>query len=274
MIKLIGIDLDGTLLDSNKEISPANMGAINGALEKGVLVIPATGRQLVGVPEEFYSIKGVDYALTSNGAAIWKLKPDELIYRDCFSHEQAAKILSKAREYDTFISMFCGCRGYYEKNSLEKFKSRLTKPVYDYLQMSRRETPCLKTMIEENNDGIEKFSMMFVNMDEREKAAEYFLSFPEFNLSSSMPDNLEINTCTASKGQGMAFLAKRLGLDESEVMAIGDSSNDLSMIETAGLSVAMGNSEEILKEKADYVTASCDDDGVAKAIEKFVLARQ
>ena len=135
----------------------------------------------------------------------------------------------------------------------------LRRPVEDFRSFIRRE-----------NRPLQKIQMFFKDMDRRREELEHLSRiFPDMAVSSSISNNIEINDKLATKGEALGFLCRHLGIGIEETMSFGDGSNDLSMIQAAGIGVAMANAEESLKAAADYVTVSNDEDGVAKAIEKF-----
>ena len=135
----------------------------------------------------------------------------------------------------------------------------LRRPVEDFRAFMRRQ-----------NRSVQKIQMFFKDMDERERAwRELIELFPGMSVTSSIVNNVEINEKSANKGEALRFLCEHLGVDVSESMAFGDGSNDRSMIEAAGIGVAMANADESLRDIADCITDTNDNDGVAKAIRRF-----
>ena len=134
----------------------------------------------------------------------------------------------------------------------------------------RTPVPDLKTYVRERNDSVQKVQMHFLTEQER-KAMQPKLEklWPDMALSSSFINNIEINSLDATKGAALAFLCDYLGVDVSQSMSFGDGTNDISMLKAAGIGVAMGNAMDEVKVHADYVTDTCDNDGMAKAIERF-----
>ena len=129
----------------------------------------------------------------------------------------------------------------------------------------------LRRHIEENPLGIEKISAFFDDMEEREAAKKELIDKNIASISSALNNNIEINQFGCDKGDGLTNLAVHLGLSMDEVMACGDAGNDTMMIKAAGIGVVMENGREELKEMADFITKTNDEDGVAYAIEKLVL---
>lgn len=269
-IKLIGLDLDGTTLDDNKEIRPRVKAAIQKAIQKGIIVMPATGRQLSGIPEEFLSIPGVRYALTANGAMVYDLQEEKELYTDYFPKEIALSMIEYLSDKDILITMYQGGRGYTSNLDFTGYEEIVSPKMLEYMKSTREEVSSLKEVVENDEDKIEKFSILFKDAQLRAKTLEELHARKDNCTTSSIHMNLEINTITANKGDGLIELGKKLGISREEIMAIGDGGNDAEMINAVGFGVAMGNASEDLKQMADYVTASYTEDGVAVAIEKIL----
>ena len=238
-IRLVALDLDGTVFNDKKEITPRTLAAIRNAVARGVAVLPATGRTASGIPAAFTSIPGVRYALTSNGASVVDLTTGEQLVNQPFGTEQALKI-------------------------------------YDLLEQgggtTRIEVDDMHATLRTHAHEIEKYSMLYHDEAERDAAWRAIeAACPGMELTSSLPGNMEINAPGVTKGSGLLALAAHLGLRREQTMAVGDSGNDRAMIEAAGLGVAMGNATDDIKEIADATTDDNNHDGVAKAIEKYAL---
>lgn len=274
-IRLIGLDLDGTVFNDAKHITNRTIDAIIKAIEKGVIVIPATGRPLNGLPQEFLSIPGVNYALTSNGSSIYDFKKKEVIYSDLIDISNAIKVIEAAQKFDSIVDVFLDGSGYTSKNNLELIHDYIpSAPLADYVLNTRHFFEGnLVDFILQINKPIEKIHMLFKSMDEKQAAICKMQEFPNITVTSALPNNLEITTATANKGNGLYRLGKLLGIDKDQIMACGDSGNDIEMIKLAGVGVAMGNATKEVKDIADYITSTNEEDGVAKAIEKYVLSK-
>lgn len=272
-IKMIGLDLDGTLLTDKKELTDYTRQILAQAIEKGVTVLVATGRPVTGIPEELRTFPGMRYALTSNGGRIVDQKENRVIYENALAYELGESILKIFEEYDTFKEIyFDGC-GYARKDELMQVRGYLANPAMaEYILNTRRGIDNLWDKMEEmKGHDMDKIHALFKNQDERLEAKERILKLGDVSISDSMGINLEINAPGVNKGMGLLQLGKLLGIEREEIMAFGDGNNDLKMLQTVGFGVAMGNGTAEVKEAADYITLSNEEDGVAKAIEKFVL---
>lgn len=271
-IKLVGLDIDGTLLNTKNQISPRNHAAIRAAIDAGCRVIPATGRPLRGVLPEFIQISGVDYAVTANGATVVRLSDGEFVIKNWLSRARLQKLYEATQGLWRVFDVFVGGSGYSEKKNLDAAEEWAPRNMAPYMRMSRQPVESIPDFIAAQ-EGFEKCSMFFTSEENRQKVRQIAQEMGGFSIVSSESNNLEISDEGATKGLALLELGRMLGLEKSQVMACGDSENDLPMLETVGLGVAMGNAPRFIQEKAAAVTATNDEDGVALALEKYVLGR-
>lgn len=273
-IKLISLDLDGTLLDSRKRLSAGNLQALKACIARGVQIVPTTGRTVDGVPAVVKEIPGVRYAIATNGAIIYDMKEEKIIDRRMLDHSKALSILHILEEYPVMYDPYINGRGITEEkffNHMDNFG--LTKELQDMVRITRDVVPNIIRFVEENDSPIEKINMFFADPSLKSQIRKRLNEISDIIITSSIPLNLEINHPEATKGKGILRLAEYLGISREETMAFGDGENDLSMIIEAGIGVAMENGIDFLKANADYVTKSNDEDGVAAAIDRFVLGK-
>lgn len=277
MIKMIGLDLDGTVLNDNKEISNRTKEAIQAAIKKGVMVLPATGRPLKGVPKELLDIEGIDYALSANGAAIYDLRHNKLLHEDCMDHQEVARLVEQLMEIDVMADVFIDGNGYVEEESLRyNLQFAPSEPVREYILATRKPVNDLLSFLKQSKRDVQKMTINFRRMEDgtlyaKEQVLKLLEDYNHMAIVSGIPTNLEITSKTATKGNGMLILGNLLGIKKEEIMACGDSGNDREMLLAVGMGVAMANSTADVLEIADYVTKSNEEDGVACAIEHFVL---
>lgn len=271
-IKMIALDLDGTTLNGWR-LTERTQKTLEKAIEKGVHVVIATGRTYSSLPEDIFKIKGLEYIITSNGAHITNLPADEIIYSNCTEGhviEELSYLLEESSKFP--IEVFTEGRAYIDKEVFDYISHNgSTYMNVGYIQRTRKPVPEIYNFLRRHKDNIENINIHFELLEEK---AEFKKSLDKINgitVTSSFPHNIEIGGPTTSKASAIEHLCSALDIDKSEVMACGDSHNDCAMIEFAGLGVAMGNAEEDVKAIADYVTLSDAEDGVAHAVEKFVL---
>ena len=272
-IKMIGLDLDGTLLNDKKELTSHTREILTRAIDQGVTVLVATGRPVTGIPEVLRNFPGMRYALTSNGGRILDLQEDKVLYANMLSYEMGAAILKIFGDYDTFKEIYFDGRGFVQADELLKVGEYLRNPAMaDDIRTTRKGITSLWEKMEEmNGHEMDKIHALFKNQDERLEAKQRIMELGDLSISDSMGTNLEINAPGVNKGMGLIQLGRLLGIEREEIMACGDGNNDLMMLKEVGFGVAMANGADEVKEVADYITLSNEEDGVAAAIEKFVL---
>lgn len=272
-VKIILLDLDGTLLTSDKTISPANYAALERAAQMGVHIVPSTGRFYDAMPQVVRDLPFVRYAVTVNGAQIYDAQEKKVLHEEEISSEEALAVY----EYFASLPTICDCYvegwGYMDRSHYARI-DEFTREAPPYVEKMLKE---LRTPVDDVKEiirthKVQKVMCFFRDMERRALELERVpVLFPHLRMTSSIMNNIEVNAMGANKGDALRHLCAHLGVDVKDTMAFGDGSNDLTMIQTAGIGVAMGNAYQGLKDAADYVTLDCDADGVAHAVEKFVF---
>lgn len=272
-IRLIALDLDGTLLNSDKQLTQQNAQALACAAARGIEIVPTTGRFFSGMPEIIRSLPYLHYAITINGAAVYDVRQDTDIARAEIPLPLAVEIM---RYLDTLPVIYdCYMNNWGWMTRAMQLRADAFAPDEHYLRMIRNlRTPVddLKSYLLETGRDVQKIQLFLTDPALRLTLLRQLGGqFEGLCVSSSVPNNIEINSTDANKGEALRKLAAHLGLDISQTMAIGDGLNDLSMLRAAGIGVAMENACPEAKQAADYVTGSCDESGVAAAIRRFCL---
>ena len=273
-IKLIALDLDGTTLSSKKNISSRNRAGMESAAAKGVNIVVATGRPFAALPKDVFEIEAIRYILTSNGASITDVKEKRTFYENCISSASVEKAVELLKRYDYILEGFVKGEAYIQGDYYEYVK-RTGKSFRDvnYILETRKPVEDIYEFLLENKEHIENINVNFEDMSDKPKMYSELIKLPDVTITSSLKNNLEIGGATTSKAEALRKMGELLGIKQEEMMAIGDSPNDIEMLKAAGMSVAVGNAEEEVKEQASYISADNDNDGVAEAIEKFVLKK-
>lgn len=270
-IKLIALDMDGTTLRRDGSLSQENRTAMEDALAQGVHVVFATGRTREALPQNVKAVEGMRYAITSNGAAVADLKEDRWLYKNEIKGESIPAVLNALSGSGLFIEAFVDGRAYMDESWTERIKYYgLPEDYTQYALITRHPIPNLFGFLAKQK-GIENINVNFGDPELRKQYESRLRAIPGTALTTSFPHNWELGALTVSKADGLRALCEYLGVKREETMAIGDNENDRAMLGFAGCSVAMGNASASLQAAAGYVTASCEEDGVAKAIRKFVL---
>lgn len=271
-VKMVALDLDGTALDPFGRITEREERAFKRAMDMGVHIVVATGRAFHSLPDNVFSIGGIEYAVTSNGAQVTRLKDRTLIYENCIAAASVAEIADILEKAGVRAEAFTDGRAYIDVSEFNAIKSgeiRTRDSVY--VLSTRNPVDDIFAFMREHRDRIENISINYSSNEAKEKFSRVLGEIPGVTVTTSFSLNNEIGGATTSKADGLSHLMERLGVTVGELMACGDSPNDGAMIRMAEIGVAMGNADDSVKEMADYVTGTNGEDGVAKAIEKFVL---
>lgn len=274
-IKLIALDLDGTLLNSKKQLSKENRKALTECIQNGILVVPCTGRTADGIPSEIKDIDGIRYAIATNGAVIHDLKENTVLDTRMLTWEKAMELLKFVDNYPVMYDPYIEGRGITEPKFFENLSDYcLTDALQDLVKKTRDLHPSIIDYVRNIRKPVEKINLFFPDMEGRARLRAELNKQADILVTSSIPNNLEINALGASKGEAIHRLADLLGIDRAQTMAIGDGENDFTMIRMAGVGVVMKNASEELQAEANYVTETNDDDGVAAAIYRLVFGKQ
>ncbi len=271
-IKLIALDLDGTLLDDQKRLSYENETVLRECIRRGIHIVPCTGRIWKGVPDFIKNIEGIRYAITVNGALIYDRQENKELHKCYLSNELAMEMLDFAGNYHIMYDAYIKGCGISESRFIEHMSEYGISPTVQQMVLDTRTiVPSIQEYVRACNCPAEKVNYFFADLALRETVRQELRKRGDVVVSSSLSNNLEINAVGATKGDGIAFLANYLGLDMEETMGIGDGDNDMTMMQMSGVGVAMGNAEAGVKAAADYITLTNQEDGVADAIRKLVL---
>ena len=272
-IRMIGLDLDGTLLNTQKELTENTRRVLTEAIDSGILVLVATGRPFTGIPEELRTFPGIHYALTSNGARVLDTDHNKLLIEHLLPMESTKKALRIFEKYDTLSEIYFDGQGYADAAKLDEVGKYHHDPnMWNYVRTTRIPVPDIWDVIAKENRNMDKVQALFADMDEREQAWKELSELKELELVGSLSYNIEINATGVNKGTALVALGEMLGIPREAIMACGDGDNDVHLLREVGFGVAMANAQPQVKDAADYITSSNDEEGVARAIEKFALS--
>lgn len=271
-IKMVALDLDGTTLNHNKEISMRTVKAFRDLAERKKHIVIATGRTFNSLPEQLFEIDGLEYVITSNGAHITRLADKKCIYESYISPKSVEEIGKIMSQTDYSVEVVVGGKAFMSKTEFETMEEEGSSfRDVEYVIATRNPVDNIYAFMLENKDGIENISINFPEERDREKVRKLLSNVDDITVTNSFSYNFEIGGAKTSKGEALKHLMDVVGIGREELMACGDSPNDSEMIKLARVGVVMDNADNGLKEIADFVTASNNEEGVAKAIEKFVL---
>ena len=273
-IKMIALDLDRTTLRDDGTIPERVAAALNRAGELGVHTVIATGRVLDALPDALSELEYVKYYICSNGAAIFELDGDRpvLIYEKCLEPDAVEMMTGYVREAGYMFESFTDGRAYIGKNYYDLVgKGLIGYRGRDYVLRTRTPVDDIFGFTLKHKDRIENLNVFFRTQKEKDAFRPLLSAIPDSTLTSSIPSNYELGGMGVSKGAALRFLMDREGIHPEDLMAAGDSPNDITMLELAGLSVAVSNAEDSVKRVCRYIAPSNEDGGVGEAVERFVL---
>lgn len=241
-IRLIALDMDGTLLDDEKHISDFTRSQIKKAHDRGVHIILSTGRPLSTCSNYVRELDLNTYLITCNGGQIYS-ENQTVISQNLLDKEKLAYMYHLAKGL-----------------GMNSWVVSTEEPYYNYLPENYKQLEWLK------------FSCHSKDKNILDKMVEKLSYVEGVEISNASPINVEVNPVGVNKAMGLEFVCNQLGLTMENVMAIGDSLNDIKMIQEAGIGIAMDNAQEAVQKVADYMTDTNNNDGVGKAIKKFIFS--
>lgn len=270
-IELIATDLDGTLLTDDKRISKVNLKAINDAVDAGIYFVPSTGRALYTIPENVLSLEGVKYVITSNGAAVTDLKSKEIIYKKQLDINTAQQVIEYGLDMGIMVEIFVNGRAYTLKKFMTKLVEYGVNPKFTNWMEDTRTVVNEFEEVLKNGASVENINMIYTDLSKRVETHRYLTRNLEVEVTNSLGYNLEVGAKGCSKGEALEALAKKLSIDMGKVMCLGDNDNDRDMLRRAGISIAMANADNTLKENVTYVSKGNNEDGFAHAVYKYAF---
>ena len=264
MIKLIATDLDNTLLDKDGSVPPETVAALAKAEEKGVTVTVATGRSFASARGVAEMIGGNGLAICYNGSQIRRLADGMVLYSGCVDKDVQQGIIEFVHERGLYLQMYDNDEIVVETLRLDKhndpdLKFASHREVGDFLKEPLFGTP--KMMIAADPAEVPALQAELEEMF----AGRIF-------CAQSEPHLIEIMPAAVNKGTALAALCQEMGIRREEIMALGDNTNDMHLLQAAGLAIAVANAVPRLQEYADYVCKGERSEGFREAIEKFILA--
>ena len=278
-VKLIAFDLDGTLLDSEKHLPPENLAALRAAYDMGIVLVPATGRILKAIPDELMAPGLFRYFIFANGAEIYDLKEQRALHRARIEPALAIRLCEYMDTLPVLYDCYRGERGYMTAWMYDAAPAFFeTEPhILKLIKSLRLPVPDLKENIRMSNIPLEKLQMFFrpEHMDERARQLQEIPKrFPELMASSSLSNNIEINSARAGKGNALRKLCELLHIDCADSVAFGDGLNDADLLRAAGRGCAMENAFPSLRTCADVIVESNNNAGVGKEIFRLLRSEK
>ena len=274
MRKILALDMDGTLLNSQKEISPKTRSALKHFHDLGGIVALSTGRGMVELkdyPEEIEAF--VDYGILLSGAMIYDFKKKKTLFYQGLPEDCGREVVQKILMEDVMIQYMDydkSVLGQWEFDHMADYHIEAYKPMY------KRVGTLVEDMRQYALDhvaGVAKANFYHRDPEARQRSKDRIKDYP-VTIAFTEKASLEVSPFGVSKGKGLEMLCSHLGYDLSDSIAVGDSNNDLTVLQTAGLSVAMGNATEEILSVCDMVVADNDHDGIAEVVDYLLSEEQ
>ena len=268
MYKILALDMDGTLLNSQKKISPKTAAAISELSRRGVYVVLSTGRGVAELADYKDELKFMHYGITSSGGAVYDFFNKKAVTAHTIPDEVAFEIIDAGISERAMIHILGLTSSIMRDDDIKNaadFQMSVYAPMYDRIC-----TRCddFKKYVHENPDEIIKINLYHRSAESRQRNFE---RLKNLNLTFALAETtaLESSSKGVSKGLGLIELCKFLNVDISETVAVGDAPNDIEILKTAGIAAVMGNADDEIKKLADFVTDDNDNDGIVKVIAKY-----
>lgn len=288
-IRIIAFDLDGTLLNATSNISERTSRALLAAIDAGYVPVAATGRGFSTLPDDIFSVPGIEYVICANGATVVDLTklpkdadgriaegcevPAEAIfYSNLMTEEQLAPVLDLICQEGLMREVFYGLKAYADRTCLEHMEDYGidNERRRNYIKRTRIPVDDTVQLIRDHFGELENINLDFKDMDEKHAFAKAVMERSDLTVANSMHFNVEIGSPTTSKADALEKLAEKLGWGQENIIAFGDSNNDIQMIQAARISVVMENGSDGALAEADVVAPPNTEDGVAAIIEELL----
>ncbi len=273
-IKLIGIDLDGTLLSDEKLLCDGAEETLKKAAESGIHIVPITGRPFKGIPKCVKDLSCIDYFICTNGAQIIDAKTQKNVYSFSISNEKSREVMAALKGLGCIFEPFCDGVSYTDEKTFNTYIDCFRgTPVEEYIISTRVITESLDSLFE---DGKRQADEFFVSCSDKAAQARVAKTLDEIGgLNYWFYDDkyIEITRDDCDKGAALETICAHLDIDTQNTAAFGDGDNDLFFLRKAGVAIAMENAFENVKAAADIITKSNNENGVCELIETILKER-
>ena len=270
-IRLIALDMDGTLLASDHATIPQrNLDALRAAARQGVRIAIATGRSWSLVRETAEQLGVVNYGITANGALVLDAADETPLVKFPMPRKQCVDIIHILHKHNLYYELYIDGDNYMQADRIEGADQFCLSPAfYELFMRCTHFIPDIAAFAATKD--AENFDIFYVDPKKRGAVVEELRATGSLEIAGALQSNMELTVGGACKGRALASLADKLGLSPAQVMAFGDADNDLEMLEWAGYSFAMENATDQAKQAAKFLTGRNDDGGVGMAVEQYCL---
>ena len=271
-IRCIALDLDRTTLNEQGKLSPGNREALICAIQKGVHIVIASGRSFSALPEDVLRVPGIEYAITSNGAAIYHLPTGSCLRRVTMTPASVRQMLELTARFPIVYEAFVAGKAYADADYVQDpLAHGATPQALSYIQRTRQPIADMPHFLLEHDCALDSVDLVVPDQTvKRELHALLAQQVPDLYITSSVPELLELSHREGGKHHGVRFLADTLGLTSDQIAAFGDGDNDADLLSYVGCGIAMENATPGCKAAADRITLHHAQDGVAYGIHRYL----
>ena len=270
-IKVIAMDLDGTALNHQKQLTERTRAAIQNAAKSGIQIVVATGRTFSSLAPEVLAMPEITCAITSNGAVVNRIPDGAVLLHNYPNPETVSEIAGMIQEEKIDTEVCTGGQAYIGQSYYDRVLEGKTNRDVQYVKTTRHPVPDIYQFLLEHRVAIENINLNFKTLEEKQQWQQRFQKLPGVTPTSSFLFNVELGGATTSKAHALQALLDEWQMTSQQVMAFGDSENDLGMIQMAGIGITITNRMEEVKQAADLLAESNEEDGVAKIIEQLIV---
>lgn len=271
-IKCIALDLDGTTLFDDNSITKKTKTVLEDATYRGLHIVVASGRCLDALPPCITEIKGIKYAITSNGAAVYQIREKKCLKRFPIPAESIKKIINKTKPHNVTYEAFFNGRAYASGHFIDNPSAYgISHDLVRYIKATRNRLDNIEQFIYDNKDAMDSIDVIVPNQEVYfEVLNELQMNNPELYVTSSVSNRIEIASKEAGKHKGLSYLLNKLGIERETTAAFGNADNDIEMLSYVKFGFAVQNATPKCKEAAFQIVPSNTDDGVAFGINHLI----
>lgn len=271
-IKIVASDLDGTLLNGDREVSDYSLAVITKLHSLGVEFVPCTARPYSEMPQALKLNKSIRYMVCSNGASIYDNQKEEVIVRQILTADLVLSLLEKVEKINPFWSLIIGDDIYSSSAILANLVLLKIDEGYNEFLISTRKITEDYHAILKSNTLVSKIHFVIYDKDNKQELLEALSSFEGIYITASSVNNIEILNPEASKGKALYWIMNEINCNPSQAIAFGDNTNDISLLEAVEHRCVVANGTDDLKQIAKYIVKSNHEEGVAQFLnEQFCL---
>lgn len=270
--KCVALDLDGTTLDRQGKLSKENRSAIEAAIAQGIHVVIASGRAYGTLPHKVLSIPGIEWAITSNGAAVYQI-PQGIAHCHHTIPPGSVELIFQAVDGErAALEAFVEGVAYADQKFLDDpIKYGCTPQGAEYVRATRKPVPDIVQFIWDHSHELDSIDMLVHTREDRDRLWERLAGQSEkLYITSSFYQLLELSSHRGGKANGLSWVLDRLGIPAEETAAFGNADNDIDMMRLAGLGIAVADATESCRNAADVCTKASYEDGVAWAFREVL----